>query len=90
MCTNDWGGCTYTTEHPSTIIPVHRTLSWVPDPCSIALTSEQDGVYEGLRLVQVVQEKQACRHQAEDYGEVVGDEIVRQGHGWVRSVSSSV
>lgn len=81
---------THTTEHTGAIVSVHCAFSRVSDACSIALTAEQDWVHERLGLVQVMQEQQACSHKTEDDGEVVGNEIVRQSHGWVHSASSSV
>ena len=67
---------TYPSHESSGVVPMDRTLSRHPDPCDIALSTQENRVYQGLRLVQVIKQENGGGCETKEDGQVIGRKVL--------------
>lgn len=80
-------GTTYATHESGAVVPVDRALAGIAGTADVTLAAKEDGVHERLRLVEVREEEDGRCDEREENGQVVGDDIIREGnrHGGGRA-----
>jgi hypothetical protein len=54
-----------------------RTLPRHPDPCNIALSTQENRVYQGLGFVQVIEQENGGGRKTKEDSQVIGCERLR-------------
>lgn len=78
--TNPLKAWTYSAHQASGIIPIHCTLSRLPNSPHIALATEKNRVNKSLWLVEVMEKENGDCDETKENGKVVGDKVVTQSH----------
>lgn len=61
-------GTTYTTHESGAVVPVDRALAGIAGTADVTLAAKEDGVHEGLGLVEVCEEEDGRRDEGEKDG----------------------
>ena len=62
---------TYPSHESSGVVPMDPALPRHPDPCDIALSTQENGMYQGLRLVQVIEQENGGGSKTKEDGQVI-------------------
>ena len=63
-----------------TVVSVHSRFTGVSHRSHIALPTQENGVYQWLRLIQVLQQEESSGAEAQQNRQVICDDITGQGH----------
>jgi hypothetical protein len=63
---------TYPSHEPSGVVPVNRALPRHSDSRDVALPAHEDRMYQGLRLIQVIEQKNGGGNETKEDGQVIG------------------
>jgi hypothetical protein len=55
---------------------VDRTLPRHPNPCDIALSAQENRVYQGLRFVQVIEQENGGGRETKEDSQVIGRKVL--------------
>jgi hypothetical protein len=55
---------------------MNRALPRHPDPCDIALSTQENWVYQGLGLVQVIEQENGGGSETKEDSQVIGHKVL--------------
>jgi hypothetical protein len=68
---------TYSSHEPSGVVSVNRALPWHPDSCDIALPTQKNWMYQGLGLIQIVEQENGGGNETKEDSQVIGYKKLR-------------
>lgn len=63
---------THSSHESGGVVSMDRALPRHPNSCDIALSTQEDWMHQGLRLVQVVEQEKGGGNETEKDGQVIG------------------